>query len=121
MEDVLDNIERFLAAKVAALRRNESANLDVVDAPTGGLALDFAKHTDPEDELKRLLAARGVKDVVYIRSRSRVTAAKGSNPFKKLVRVRPAQCLLRCWLLRSTEVSRRRVQHPIRSKVYGQP
>ena len=37
-------------------------------------------------ELGRLVAARGVKDVVYIRSRSRVTAAPGSNPFKRLVR-----------------------------------
>ena len=36
-------------------------------------------------ELKRLVAARGIKDVVYIRSRSRVTAAPGSNPFKRLV------------------------------------
>jgi KUP system potassium uptake protein len=85
VEDVLNNVERFLAAKVAALRRNESANLDNVDVPTGGLALDFAKHTDPEVELKRLKAARGVKDIVYIRSRSRVTAAPGSNPFKRLL------------------------------------
>ncbi len=103
VEDVLNNVERFLAAKVAALRRNESANLDNVDVPTGGLALDFAKHTDPEVELKRLKAARGVKDIVYIRSRSRVTAAPGSNPFKRLVsgcsnassNAQPGRCFVR--------------------------
>ena len=48
VEDVLDNIERFLAAKMVALRRNDSTNLGSLDVPTGGLALDFAKHTDPE-------------------------------------------------------------------------
>jgi len=85
IEYMLDEIERFLAAKAAALRRSPQADPNSVDVPTGGLALDFAKHTDPEVELKRLVAARGMKDVVYIRSRSRVTAAPGSNPFKRLV------------------------------------
>ena len=48
IEAVLDDIERFLSAKVAALLRSDTTTPDSVDVPTGGLALDFSKHTDPE-------------------------------------------------------------------------
>ena len=63
IEDVLDEIERFLAAKVAALRHDDQADPDTVDVPTGGLALDFAKHTDPEvraAQPRHLLAWKGL-------------------------------------------------------------
>ena len=53
IEGVLDEIERFLAAKVVALRHNPQADSDSVDVPTGGLALDFAKHTDPEVDARQ--------------------------------------------------------------------
>ena len=51
VEAVFDAIERFLHAKVAALRTSRDAP-EPFEAPTGGLALVLSKATDPHLELQ---------------------------------------------------------------------